>query len=190
MYFVNYRWLGGMLTNHVTIQKRISRLKELDELIDCGKIESYPKKEASKMRKEREKLNRALGGIKDMRGMPGAIFIIDPHKEAIAVAEARKVGIPVVAVVDTNCDPDNIDYVIPGNDDAIRAVKLVAQLMADAVLEALEGRSFDETQAEASDRSAMTEAIEGENVGRAAARAAKEDADDESSEKLVIDANS
>jgi small subunit ribosomal protein S2 len=146
MFYVNYRWLGGMLTNHVTIEKRISRLKELDDLIDSGKIESYPKKEASKMKKEREKLDRALGGIKNMKGMPGAVFVIDPHKETIAVAEAKKVGIPLVAVVDTNCDPDDIDYVIPGNDDAIRAVKLVSGLMADAVLEALEGQSFDEAQ--------------------------------------------
>jgi len=160
MYYVNYRWLGGMLTNHVTIQKRISRLKELDELIDSGKIESYPKKEASGMRKEREKLTRALGGIKNMKGMPGALFIIDPHKEAIAVAEARKVGIPIVAVVDTNCDPDQIDYVIPGNDDAIRAVKLVTSLIADAVMEALEGRSFTEAQASAADVAQMTAGAE------------------------------
>ncbi len=148
MYFVNYRWLGGMLTNHVTIEKRISRLKELDDLIESGKIESYPKKEASRMKKEREKLDRALGGIKNMKGMPGALFVIDPHKEAIAVAEAKKVGIPIVSVVDTNCDPDNIDYVIPGNDDAIRAVKLVTSLISDSVLEALEGKSFTEVQEE------------------------------------------
>lgn len=146
MHFINYRWLGGMLTNHVTIVKRIERLKELDDLIDSGKIESYPKKEAARMRKERDKLDRALGGIKNMKSMPGAVFIIDPHKEGIAVAEAKKMGIPIVAVVDTNCNPDDIDYVIPGNDDAIRAIKLVTGLIADSVLEALEGQSFDDGQ--------------------------------------------
>ena len=158
MYYVNYRWLGGMLTNHVTIQRRIQRLKDLDELVDTGKIESYPKKEAAGMRKEREKLQRSMGGIKNMKGMPGAIFIIDPHKEAIAVAEARKVNIPVVAVVDTNCDPDLIDYVIPGNDDAIRAVKLVTGLMADSVMESLEGKPFDEVAGAVADQAIMAEA--------------------------------
>jgi len=146
------------LTNHVTIQRRIQRLKDLDELVDTGKIESYPKKEAAGMRKEREKLQRSLGGIKNMKGMPGAIFIIDPHKEAIAVAEARKVNIPVVAVVDTNCDPDLIDYVIPGNDDAIRAVKLVTGLMADSVMESLEGKPFDEVAGAVADQAIMAEA--------------------------------
>jgi small subunit ribosomal protein S2 len=143
MYYINYRWLGGMLTNYVTIEKRIQRLKELNDLIESGKIESYPKKEAAKMRKDREKLDRALGGIQDMKGMPGAVFVIDPHKEAIAIAEAKKVGVPIVSVVDTNCDPDNIDYVIPGNDDAIRAVKLVTSIISDAVIEAQEGVSYD-----------------------------------------------
>lgn len=182
MFFINYRWLGGMLTNHVTIEKRITRLKELNDLIDSGKIESYPKKEASKMRKEREKLDRALGGIKDMKGMPGAIFIIDPHKEAIAVAEAKKIGIPIVSVVDTNCDPDNIDFVIPGNDDAIRAVKLVTSLISDSVLEALEGKSFGD----ASESAEIEAAMGGDAVLNAASDAAMmkvEEADD----KLVID---
>lgn len=186
MYFVNYRWLGGMLTNHVTIQKRISRLKELDDLIDSGKIESYPKKEASSMRKEREKLNRALGGIKNMKGMPGAIFVIDPHKEAIAIAEARKVGIPIVAVVDTNCDPDQIDYVIPGNDDAIRAVKLVTSLIADAVMEALEGKSFNEAQTQAADAAAMVAGAEQAAEGAAQKAAAVAAAAVDAPEKLVI----
>ncbi|MBF0500321.1 MAG: 30S ribosomal protein S2 [Candidatus Riflebacteria bacterium] len=184
MFYINYRWLGGMLTNHVTIQKRISRLKELDELIDSGKIESYPKKEASSMRKEREKLSRALGGIKNMKGMPGAIFVIDPHKEAIAVAEARKVGVPIVAVVDTNCDPDQIDYVIPGNDDAIRAVKLVTSLIADAAMEALEGKSFDEAQAHASDEAAMTAAAAAATPAEAFVQ--KVVPVEEAGEKLVI----
>ncbi|RCK80439.1 MAG: SSU ribosomal protein S2p (SAe) [Candidatus Ozemobacter sibiricus] len=182
MFYVNYRWLGGMLTNHVTIQRRIQRLKELDELIDTNKIESYPKKEAASMRKEREKLQRALGGIKNMKGVPGAIFIIDPHKEAIAVAEARKVGIPLVAVVDTNCDPDQIDYVIPGNDDAIRAVKLVTSLIADAVLEALEGKPFEEVASAAADQATMAAAV-GATAPAAAAAAEAALAD---SDKLVI----
>lgn len=179
MFFVNHRWLGGMLTNHVTIQKRIQRLKELDELIDTGKIETYPKKEASRMRKEREKLHRALGGIKDMKGMPGAIFVIDPHKEAIAIAEARKVRIPIVAVVDTNCDPDEIDYVIPGNDDAIRAVKLVTSLISDSVLEALEGRPFGDVQVQCEDAEMMAEAAGSAPAIKVVAT--------EDSEKLVIE---
>ena len=182
MFFINYRWLGGMLTNHVTIEKRITRLKELNDLIDSGKIESYPKKEASRMRKEREKLDRALGGIKDMKGMPGAIFVIDPHKEAIAVAEARKVGIPIVSVVDTNCDPDNIDFVIPGNDDAIRAVKLVTSLISDSVLEALEGKSFGEVR-----ETTEVEAGMNEEVDMAAALGMGLADADEAEEKLVID---
>ncbi|PKL41844.1 MAG: 30S ribosomal protein S2 [Candidatus Riflebacteria bacterium HGW-Riflebacteria-1] len=182
MYFVNYRWLGGMLTNYVTIEKRINRLKELNDLIDSGKIESYPKKEASKMKKEREKLDRALGGIKDMKGMPGALFIIDPHKEAIAVAEAKKIGIPIVSVVDTNCDPDNIDFVIPGNDDAIRAVKLVTSLIADSVLESLEGKSF-ETVSETAE--VKTEMADGD-IDMAAAIAVTVNSED-AEDKLVID---
>jgi len=185
MFFVNYRWLGGMLTNHVTIQKRIARLKELDELIDSGKIESYPKKEASQMRKEREKLDRSLGGIKNLKGMPGAIFIIDPHKEAIAVAEARKIGIPIVSVVDTNCDPDQIDYVIPGNDDAIRAVKLVTSLIADAVMESLEGKPFEEVQGVAADAAAMSAAAGVVPAPVAAATVSK--VAEEGAEKLVIE---
>ena len=187
MFFVNYRWLGGMLTNYITIEKRIQRLRDLDDLIDSGKIESYPKKEAASLRKEREKLDRALGGIKNMKGMPGAVFVIDPHKEAIAVAEARKVGIPIVAVVDTNCDPDPIDYVIPGNDDAIRAVKLVTGLMADAVLEALEGKPFNEAVGAISDQQAMAEAA-GVTLPVAAPVAAPERVlvAEESEDKLVI----
>ncbi|MDN5278007.1 MAG: small subunit ribosomal protein [Clostridiales bacterium] len=181
MFFVNYRWLGGMLTNHVTIEKRISRLKELDDLIDSGKIESYPKKEASKMKKEREKLDRALGGIKNMKGMPGALFVIDPHKEGIAVAEAKKVGVPIVSVVDTNCDPDDIDYVIPGNDDAIRAVKLVTSLISDSVLEALEGRSFDDVQEGGEFRAEVSEKAEGAEEKEA------EMAASENEDKLVIE---
>ena len=182
MYFVNYRWLGGMLTNYVTIEKRITRLKELNDLIDSGKIESYPKKEASKMKKEREKLDRALGGIKDMKGMPGALFIIDPHKEAIAVAEAKKIGIPIVSVVDTNCDPDNIDFVIPGNDDAIRAVKLVTSLIADSVLESLEGKSFETVSETAEVETIMAEG----DIDMATAIGVTVNSED-AEDKLVID---
>ena len=178
MFYINYRWLGGMLTNHVTIEKRIVRLKELNDLIESGKIESYPKKEAAKMRKESEKLNRALGGIKDMKGMPGAIFVIDPHKEAIAISEARKMGIPIVSVVDTNCDPDNIDFVIPGNDDAIRAVKLVTSLISDSVIEALEGKSFSEV----SETNEVEEAMTNEDIDMASALGMKDDDEEEDEE--------
>ncbi len=179
MFYINYRWLGGMLTNHVTIEKRIVRLKELNDLIESGKIESYPKKEAAKMRKESEKLNRALGGIKDMKGMPGAIFVIDPHKEAIAISEARKMGIPIVSVVDTNCDPDNIDFVIPGNDDAIRAVKLVTSLISDSVIEALEGKSFSEV----SETNEVEEAMTNEDIDMASALGMKDDDEEEDDEE-------
>ncbi len=179
MFYINYRWLGGMLTNYVTIEKRIARLKELNDLIESGKIESYPKKEAAKMRKESEKLNRALGGIKDMKGMPGAIFVIDPHKEAIAIAEARKMNIPIVSVVDTNCDPDNIDFVIPGNDDAIRAVKLVTSLISDSVIEALEGKSFSEV----SENSEVEAAMNGEDVDMATALGMKDEDEEEEADE-------
>lgn len=136
MYFVNQRWLGGMLTNFKTIEKRIARLKSIEKEQEDGTLELLPKKEKKIKLDEMEKLNKYLGGIKDMQELPGALFIIDPRKERIAVAEAKKLGIPIVAIVDTNCDPDEIDYPIPGNDDAIRAVKLLCGKMADAVLEA------------------------------------------------------
>ncbi|ARU62485.1 30S ribosomal protein S2 [Tumebacillus avium] len=138
-YFVNQRWLGGTLTNFSTIQKRINRLKKLETMEQDGTFEVLPKKEVIILKKEMERLEKFLGGIKDMRGIPGALFIIDPRKERIAVAEARKLGIPIVAIVDTNCDPDEIDYVIPGNDDAIRAVKLLTGKIADAILEGRQG---------------------------------------------------
>jgi len=139
MYFVNERWLGGMLTNFQTIQKRINRLKELENMETRGMFDVLPKKEVLTLRHEMERLDKFLGGIKNMNKLPGALFIIDPRKERIAVAEARKLGIPIVAIVDTNCDPDEIDHVIPGNDDAIRAVKLLTAKMADAVLEGRQG---------------------------------------------------
>ena len=135
MYYVNQRWLGGLLTNLVTVQKSIKRLKELDEMATDGGYELLPKKEVIQLERERKHLQANLAGIKDMNGLPDVIFVIDSNKEAIAVREARKLGIPVVAVVDTNCDPDEVDYVIPGNDDALRAIRLFASKIADAVVE-------------------------------------------------------
>lgn len=135
MYYVDQRWLGGMLTNFKTIQLRINRLRELEKMEEEGVLEQLPKKEAKHLRDERERLERFLGGIKEMPKLPGAVFIVDLKKERIALAEARKLDIPVVAIVDTNCDPDEVDYVIPGNDDAIRAIKLISNKIAEAVLE-------------------------------------------------------
>ena len=138
-YFVNQRWLGGTLTNFNTIQKRIDRLRTLEKMEEDGTFEVLPKKEVILLNKEKDRLEKFLGGIKNMEKLPGALFIIDPRKERIAVAEARKLGIPIVGIVDTNCDPDEIDYVIPGNDDAIRAVKLLCGKMADAIMEGRQG---------------------------------------------------
>lgn len=139
MHYVNQRWLGGMLTNYKTIKQRINRLKSLKKMEEEGIFDVLSKKEAAALRNERERLERFLGGIENMDKLPGAVFIVDPRKERIAVAEARKLNIPVIAIVDTNCDPDEIDYVIPGNDDAIRAVKLIASKIADAVIEGKQG---------------------------------------------------
>jgi small subunit ribosomal protein S2 len=144
MYYVNQRWLGGTLTNFETIQKRISRLKDIERMSEDGTFEVLPKKEVVQLRKEQERLEKFLGGIKDMKSLPDALFIIDPRKERIAVAEARKLNIPIVGIVDTNCDPDEIDVVIPANDDAIRAVKLLTGKMADAILEAKQGEETAE----------------------------------------------
>ena len=160
MYYVNERWLGGMLTNYRTISKRIDRLNEIRQMEEDGTIEKYAKKEALKIRKEADKLEKFLGGIKDMHGMPGAVFVVDPKKEKIAVKEARILGIPVVGIVDTNCDPDDVDYVIPANDDAIRAVKLITSIMADAVLEGKQGESFDDSEPAAEDENAEAEAAD------------------------------
>ena len=158
-YFVSERWLGGMLTNHKTINTRIARLNAIKAMEEDGTFEKLSKKEVTKLRGEMEKLEKYLGGMKDMKGMPGALFIVDPKKERIAVKEARILGIPIVGIVDTNCDPDDVDYVIPANDDAIRAVKLIAGRMADAVIEANQGESFDEgTEAPAEE----VEAVEAE----------------------------
>ncbi len=144
MYFVNERWLGGMLTNYKTISTRIKRLNEIKDMETNGTFDILTKKEVLKLRLELERLEKFLGGIKDMKGLPCAIFVVDPKKERIAVKEARILNIPIIGIVDTNCDPDDVDYVIPANDDAIRAVKLIAGRMADAVIEANQGESYDE----------------------------------------------
>ena len=149
MFYVNERWLGGMLTNFNTIQTRIRRLRELEKMEEDGTFEKLPKKEVAQLNHEKEKLERFLGGIKDMKKKPGAMFIVDPRKERIAVAEAKRLHIPIVAIVDTNCDPDEIDYPIPGNDDAIRAVRLLCSKMADAVIEGNQGVSMAEAPAAA-----------------------------------------
>jgi small subunit ribosomal protein S2 len=144
MYFINQRWLGGTLTNFETIQKRISRLKKIEKMEEDGTFEVLPKKEVIQLKKEHERLVKFLGGIKDMQRIPDALFIIDPRKERIAVAEAIKLNIPIVGIVDTNCDPDEIDYVIPANDDAIRAVKLLTSKMADAIMESKRNEEEEE----------------------------------------------
>ena len=149
MFYVNERWLGGMMTNFQTIQKRVNRLKELEAMEADGTFEVLTKKEVQGLRHEMEKLEKYLGGIKEMNKLPGALFVVDPRKERIAVAEARKLNIPIVAIVDTNCDPDEVDYVIPGNDDAIRAVKLLTGRMADAVMEGRQGEGGDAEEAAA-----------------------------------------
>jgi len=148
-HFVNARWLGGMLTNFRTIRGRIARLNQLKAMESDGTFDLLPKKEVVKLNHEIEKLEKFLGGIKEMKALPGALFIVDPRKEKIAVAEAKKLGIPVVAIVDTNCDPDDVDYVIPGNDDAIRAVKLIASCMADAIIEGHQGEQGEAAAEEA-----------------------------------------
>ena len=139
MHYVNARWLGGMMTNFRTIRKRIDRMEQLKTMQEDGTFDLLPKKEVVKLELEMAKLDKYLGGVKNMKALPKAMFIVDPHKERIAVSEARKLNIPIVAIVDTNCDPDEIDYVIPGNDDAIRAVKLISGAMASAVLEGKQG---------------------------------------------------
>jgi len=144
MYYVNQRWLGGMLTNFKTIRKRIDRLNELIKMDEEGMLDVLPKKEVIKLKNEQEKLEKFLGGIKDMVDIPGALFVVDPRKERIAVKEAQILGIPVVGIVDTNCDPDEVDFVIPGNDDAIRAVKLITAKIADAIIEGRQGEQMEE----------------------------------------------
>ncbi|WP_066683771.1 30S ribosomal protein S2 [Christensenella intestinihominis] len=158
MYYVSNRWLGGMLTNFKTIKSRVARLNKIEEMEQNGDMELLPKKEVIQLMHEKEKLLKNLGGIREMKDLPGALFIVDPRKEHIAIAEARNLGIPVVAIVDTNCDPDEVDYPIPGNDDAIRAVKLITSKMADAVLEGKQGEQMEEEAEEAAE--VLTEAEE------------------------------
>ncbi len=143
MFFVNARWLGGMLTNFKTMRRRIDRLNQIKKMQEDGTFDMLPKKEVIKLHGEIEKLEKYLGGVKEMRRLPGALFIIDPRKERNAIAEAHKLGIPIVAIVDTNCDPDEIDYPIPGNDDAIRAIKLISQTMANAIMEGRQGEQLE-----------------------------------------------
>ena len=164
MYYVDQRWLGGMLTNFDTIRTRVQRLKDLEKMQEDGTFEVLPKKEVILLKKEMEKLERNLGGIKDMEEIPGVIFLVDPKKEHIAILEAKKLNIPVIGLVDTNCNPEEVDYAIPGNDDAIRAVKLIADVMANAVIEGKQGESFEaeesEEQVETTEPASMEEVVE------------------------------
>ena len=164
MYYVDQRWLGGMLTNFETIRTRVQRLKDLETMQEDGTFDVLPKKEVILLKKEMEKLEKNLGGIKEMDKLPGVIFLVDPKKERIAILEAKKLGIPVVGLVDTNCNPEELDYPIPGNDDAIRAVKLIADVMANAVIEGRQGESFDveaqEQVAENEEATSIEEVVE------------------------------
>ena len=165
MYYVDQRWLGGMLTNFGTIRTRVQRLKDLEKMQEDGTFEVLPKKEVILLKKEMEKLERNLGGIKDMEEIPGVIFLVDPKKEHIAVLEAKKLGIPVIGLVDTNCNPEEVDYAIPGNDDAIRAVKLITDVMANAIIEGKQGESFEteEVVEEVSEEPASMEEVVAES---------------------------
>ena len=173
-YYVNNRWLGGMLTNFTTIKASIDRLKKIEAMNADGTIEQYTKKEALQIEREREKLEKNLGGIKNMTKLPGVVFIIDPKKEAIAVQEANKLGIPVVAIVDTNCDPDNIDFVIPGNDDAIRAIRLFASKMSEACVDGAQVRKdAKQTEAEGRDEAEAEAPVAAEPAAPEAAKEAE-----------------
>ncbi len=178
MYYVNQRWLGGMLTNYKTIQTRIARLRELEKMEEDGILEKLTKKEAAKLREQHHKLERFLGGIKDMPKLPGAVYIVDLKKERIALLEARKLGIPVVAIVDTNCDPDEVDYIVPGNDDAIRAIKLISGKIAEAIIEVKPPpeieEEVEEEAAEGEDEKLEAESQEGESAEGAVAEQADE----------------
>ena len=167
MYYVNQRWLGGTLTNFKTIRKRIERLTQLEQMEQDGTFDVLPKKEVVLLRKEMDKLNKNLGGIKEMTEIPGVMFVVDPKKEHIAIQEARKLNIPVVGLVDTNCDPNDVDYVIPGNDDAIRAVKLITDVMANAIIEGKQGESLEsdtdvEQEAPAEENNSIEEVVASE----------------------------
>jgi small subunit ribosomal protein S2 len=147
-FYINQRWLGGLLTNFTTIRRRVTRMVELQKMEEDGTINRYPKKEVVKLRKEREKLEKYLSGIREMKDIPDALFVIDPRRESIAILEGRKLGVPIISIVDTNCDPDLIDYPIPGNDDAIRAIELVVRLMSDAFIEGRQGQDAKEREVE------------------------------------------
>ena len=169
MYYVDQRWLGGMLTNFETIRARVQRLKDLETMQEDGTFDVLPKKEVILLKKEMEKLERNLGGIKEMEQLPGVIFLVDPKKERIAVLEAKKLNIPVIGLVDTNCNPEEVDYAIPGNDDAIRAVKLIADVMANAIIEGRQGESYEvaeeqDVEEEATDMEQVVEVTENEEI--------------------------
>ena len=164
MFYVDQRWLGGMLTNYKTIQKRVERLKKLEEMRDNGTFDLLPKKEVINLKKEMDKLERNLGGIKEMKRLPGAIFIVDPKKERIAILEARKLNIPIVGLIDTNCNPEDVDYPIPGNDDAIRAVKLIADVMTNAVIEGRQGEAMETSTPEKEQQDVKEEVKDMEQV--------------------------
>lgn len=160
MFYVNHRWLGGTLTNFQTIRKRINRMKDIEKMEEDGTFEVLPKKETVDLLKEKDRLEKFLGGIKDMNRIPDAMYVIDPRKERIAIAEAHKLNIPIIGIVDTNCDPDEIDYIIPANDDAIRAVKLLTSKMADAILEVKQGEEEEVPEAESAEESASGDTSE------------------------------
>ena len=164
MFYVDQRWLGGMLTNYKTIQKRVERLKNLEEMRDNGTFDLLPKKEVINLKKEMDKLERNLGGIKEMKRLPGAIFIVDPKKERIAILEARKLNIPIVGLIDTNCNPEDVDYPIPGHHDAIRAVKLIADVMANAVIEGRQGEAMETSTPEKEEQEVKEEVKDMEQV--------------------------
>jgi len=174
MFYVNQRWLGGTLTNFRTIKKNVERLKKIEKMKEDGTFDALPKKEVLGLEKERGKMERTLGGIKDMGRLPGGLFIVDPRKESIAVRESRKLGIPIVAIVDTNCDPDEVDYIIPGNDDAIRAIRLISSKVADACLEGKQLREARLTSPEGGAPAEETAAKPGEPVKSPAAEEAQE----------------
>jgi len=191
MFYVNQRWLGGLLTNWVTVQKSVKRLKELDEMATDGRYELLPKKEVIKLERERKHLEANLSGIKDLNKLPDSIFVIDSNKEQIAVREARKLGIPVVAVVDTNCDPSEVDYVIPGNDDALRAIRLFASKIADSIVEgsqmATDKQSAELAAAAGAARQAEVDAAEASAGAAAGAGACHAGADDSASEDISME---
>ena len=192
MFYVNVRWLGGMLTNFKTIKKSIQKLHNFSKMAEDGTFDLLPKKEVAKLKKEMADLERNLGGIKDMNGLPAAMFVVDPKKEKNAIDEARKLGIPIVAIVDTNCDPDEIDYVIPGNDDAIRAIRLISSVIADAIIEGKQGDQFtdsteSETEATNEDDTDTKEAVVEAVAKKATDKKAADDDDTDTKEAVVED---